>query len=65
MHQEVGNLFLTGTTSIFAFAYFKDSNHLNQFLMQVISKINGVQELKTNVILASSKGSSLIGTEKT
>lgn len=65
IHQEIGELFMTGTTSIFAFAYFRDSNHLNQFLMQVISKIEGVQELKTNVILACAKGNSLIGTGKT
>lgn len=61
--SEIGDIFLTGTTSLFAFAYFRDSGHLNEFLMRGISLIEGVQEIKTNVILESGRGRSMIGRE--
>ena len=58
---ELGDIFSTGSTTVFTYGYFRDSGHLNQFLMQVMSRIDGVQEIKTNVILNTARGRSLLG----
>ena len=59
-HEEIGQIMMTGASGIFAFAYFQDSRHLNAYLINMLSVIEGVQEIKTNVILGASKGGSLI-----
>ena len=59
-HEEIGQIMMTGASGIFAFAYFQDSRHLNAYLINRLSVIEGVQEIKTNVILGASKGGSLI-----
>ena len=59
IQPEVGRIMLTGATSFFVSAYFEDSNHLNRFLIQKLSKLKGVLEIKTNVILDERDGKSI------
>ncbi|MEL7609071.1 MAG: Lrp/AsnC family transcriptional regulator [Bacillota bacterium] len=63
-YGEVGEILLTGTASIFAFAYLRDIGHLNEFMMHSISRMEGVQEIKTNVLLGTFSGKSLIGSKR-
>lgn len=58
-YPEVAEVFITGTASLFAFAYFTDTQHLNEFMMRCLGPINGVQQIKTNVLLDSYSGKSV------
>lgn len=62
-YAEIGEILITGTASIFAFAYFRDIQHLNEFVMHSLSQMEGVQEIRTNVLLGSVAGKSLIGSK--
>ena len=50
---EIGEVYMTSTATIFAHGYFTDSVQLNEFLLQVLSKLPGLKEIKTHMILAS------------
>lgn len=50
---EIGEIFMTGALTLFAFAYFPDNTQLNQFLLQVLTRLPGLHEVKTHAILAS------------
>ncbi len=55
---EIGEIFMSSASSLFAFAYFRDSAHLNEFL-SFLQQLPGVHELKNNMILASTSKSFL------
>lgn len=59
-YQEVGRIMTTGTSTLLILAYFRDSDHLNGFLEETLTTVSGVQEIKTNIILKSVEGKSLI-----
>ena len=52
-HTEIGEVYMTSTATIFAHGYFTDSLQLNEFLLRVLSKLPGLNEIKTHMILAS------------
>ncbi|MBQ3102769.1 MAG: Lrp/AsnC family transcriptional regulator [Oscillospiraceae bacterium] len=51
--SEIGEIYMTGDLTLFAFAYFADNTKLNEFLMRVLSRLPGLHEIKTHAILAS------------
>lgn len=62
--KETGRIILTDATSLFVTAYFRDSKHLNEFLMKEISMKEGVNDVKTNIVLAESSGQSMVESKR-
>lgn len=58
--EDIGQVFITGTASVFAYGFFNDTKHLNEFVSTIISKLDGVKGIKTNFILESYNGKSLL-----
>lgn len=50
---EIGEIYMTGDLTLFAFAFFADNTKLNEFLMQVLSRLPGLHEVKTHTLLAT------------
>ena len=52
-HTEIGEVYMTSAATVFAHGYFADSLQLNDFLFRVLSKMQGLNEVKTHMILAT------------